>query len=520
MGNQSGREGWLRPLMVWGATFAFYRSLANGGVLYVGHDHWCSGHLMLLAESYVNNGFSTPLMLPTEDPFGPIDTWAPYSGWPPLFALSLAVFLKAFGTGLGIARTFACLWSGASAALTYVILRRTIRNPFFVSLGMLLFLSHSVVVRYSAFVCNDVAALTCCLAFTLAYPASVEARPVWPIVLVCVLASLSGLLSWQCYVAPLGSAVALCVVRPGLVRGRWVRAFVPVVVVAITGVVLLLAFALVDRQNEPNGWQEYTNPVVWKGNMLMTRLLIRTGYGEPARAIRVAAYHLMSMTRQFYVPVVLALVSWGLFHRRGSMPAEMSPDHDGRGEYLVLALWLLPFGWLALMPNMHAHDFQLIFSAPALCVCLSAILKASWPRFESLRGGRIYAMMVAAIIGAIAVIQVANQSRTFRGAEDFDRLARAIRSASTAETVVVFGADKNEMSVIVDDRGLWWQIRRPAISLKRIARVRDRDHLLVISSRQANDWNFKYELVSRIEYNDPFAPILILRPRPQSPSIR
>ncbi len=73
----------------------------RGGTGANGQDYFCSGHLMLLASSYLHAGFAIPLMMPTEDPYGPVGTWAPYCGWPPLFTLSLAAFLKVFGSSEG-----------------------------------------------------------------------------------------------------------------------------------------------------------------------------------------------------------------------------------------------------------------------------------------------------------------------------------------------------------------------------------------------------------------------------------
>jgi 4-amino-4-deoxy-L-arabinose transferase-like glycosyltransferase len=479
-------------MLAWAFALGFFLLINRDPELRKGVDYWCSGHLMILAASYINADFATPLMMPVEDRYGPVGNWAPYFGWPPLFALSLAAFLKAFGTSLAVARFYACLWSSASAALVYLIGRRMSGSVYFAWLGFLGYLSANCIVCYSGFICNDTAALTCCLAMIATFPTAVAGRSWWPIILFCLGTAFSGLMSWQCFVAPVACGLALGVTRPRLFRRRWVRTVAPAVTAMVVGVALVSTLSWVGNQYEPNYWTNTFRSSHIYSRSLFGKFIQYTGYHDLYQVMLDATGHLVTSFGQlgpFLTIVVLGgLMTVGLSGRHqlkrdpgswGSLPRAV--------RYYFLALWLLPLGWLLFMPGMHQdfHNFQAIFAAPAICLSGVLLLRAMWPIS---RRGAVQTWYQGAMV-VVFVGLVATTAARYRWFEEppqhFREFAAAVRSLTKPDTLVVMG---------VDNRGVWWECERPIISTARIHRAQERDHVLVLP-QNASGWEDRYEIL-------------------------
>jgi 4-amino-4-deoxy-L-arabinose transferase-like glycosyltransferase len=477
-------------VLAWAVALGLFLLVNRNPGLREGFDYFCSGHLMLLASSYLHADFATPLMMPTEDPYGPVDTWAPYFGWPPLFALSLAAFLKAFGSSLAAARFYACLWSSASAALVFAIGRRMTGSLYFAWLGFLAYLSSNYVVKFCGFVCNDTAALTCCLAMIATFPGTVTGRNRWKIVIYCLGTALAGLMSWQCFVAPVACGLALAVTRPRLFKRRWGRVVAPTLTAMVVGAGLLTTLSWVGSHYEPNYWMNRDRDVSMSSRSLLGKFLHYTGYHDPGWVLLEAKHHFV---RSFDQPALLmAIVILSGFGAVGLVGVAQSREGTGswnshaRGiRYCFLVLWLLPIAWLLFMPGMHFHEFQAIFTAPGLCLSGILVLRATWPVLPHAAARAWYERAIVALfVGFVAMNAV-----RYRWFEEpprcFRDLVAAVRSLTKPETLVVMG---------IDQRGVWWECERPIISTARIHRAQERDHILVLP-QNASGWEDRYEVL-------------------------
>jgi hypothetical protein len=467
-------------------AFAFFCAIGGQAHLFDWVDSYCTGHQMLLAQSYLHAGFATPLGLPTEDPFGPVGKEAPYTGQPPLFAMTLAGLLAVIGVDLAAARVFTCLISACSAVLVMWLAWRVTRQRWAALLSMVIFSGHFAITQFCSFVCNDTPGLTWSLLLISLYPWMISHTSRRALVLYCLLAALGGLISWHCYIVPVACALALAVTDRHLFRARWHRALGPVMVAFLVGLALIGASNYVTQHYDSNRFG-------CQGTAVMSdKFFSRTGLNNPGEAFKVVYRHIDSTVEASAFPlmgVFLVLAANYLLERRqsGCRPrAERRAAGAGSAEALYLhALWMFPAIWLLVMPQMHEHEYQMLFFAPFFAVFAALLIQRSLP---PIRSRYLRAVYPAAILLGFVAIAAGSGRQAYRYRSDlaiYRQLEADIRALTSDQTVVVL-ADPN--------RGTWWRIQRPVIGLPRLRRAQGRDHVLVVPP-ETKDWENDYTIL-------------------------
>jgi hypothetical protein len=492
------RRRWF--LLAGGMAFVFFWLHGGHGHLFQGHDHFCSGHLMLLAQSYRHAHFATPLGVPVEDPFGPVGAWVPYTGWPPLFALGLAAFQECAGDSLAAARVAACAFSAVAAALVFWLSWRVTRDRLAALVGLLLFVGHFAIIQYCSFVCNETAALPWSLLLIGLFPALVVSGSPRGLTAYAVLAAVGGLLSWHCYVAPLACVVALFLTDRSQFQARWRQVLTPVAVLAVTGLALVLVFRQADSVKDV-------------GRKVGFRFLERTGLLDPVLAIRYATTHVVDLAKQSTLPAACVLlivaIHYALRRRAAASPvaAPVPADPAREAEFFTLALGLFPALWLVLMPNMHEHDFQKIFTVPFLAVLGALLVQRTRPVLAGLGAKRVHAMALGAVFLALVGVEAVWVWPLRADCPVFAQLEKDVQALTNPETVMVME---------LGDRGAWWRMQRPVLDFEMAARVAGRRHVRLVRSDTVG-WEESYTMLqARTGFGEPLDGYLILAPRDQS----
>src|SRR5262249_4993929 len=156
-----------------------------------------------------------------------------------------------------------------------------------------------------------------------------------------------------------------------------------------------------------------------------------------------------------------------------SAPEPVPAEQAREAEFFTLALGLFPALWLVLMPNMHEHDFQKIFSVPFLAVLGALLVQRTRPVLAGLGAKRFHAVAVCAVFlalaGAVAVWVWPRRADCLV----FAQMEKDVQALTDPETVVVmqFG-----------DRGAWWRVQRPVLDWDMAARVADCPHVRLVRS--------------------------------------
>jgi hypothetical protein len=488
------RRRWF--LLAGGMAFVFFWLHGGQGHLFQGHDHFCSGHLMLLAAGYRHAHFATPLGVPVEDPFGPIGAWVPYTGWPPLFALSLAAFQVWAGDSLAAARVAACVLSAVAAALVFWLSWRVTRDRLAAVVGLLLFIGHFAIIQYCSFICNDTAALPWSLLLIGLFPTLVVSGSPRGLALYAVLAVVGALLSWHCYVAPLACVIALFLADRPRFLARWRAVLTPVAVLAATGLALVLVFHQADRVKDV-------------GRKVGFRFLERTGLLDPVQAIRYATTHVVDLAKLSALPVACVLLVVGVHYalrRRAGTSSVVDPLPSEQGheaEFFALALGLFPTLWLVLMPDMHQHDFQKIFTVPFLAVLGALVVKRTRPFFAGWWAQRVHAVAVCAAFLVLAGVEAVWVWPLRADCPLYAQMEKDVQALTNADTVVVMQ---------IGDRGAWWRVQRPVLDVALAPRVAGRRHVRLVPLDVVG-WEESYTLLqARTGFGEPLDGYLILAP--------
>jgi len=469
-------------------------------------DHWCSGHLMMLAAGYVHADFRTPFCMPVENPFGPIDgVWFLYTGWPPLFALLLALYLKLTGPSLLLARILAAVLTTASALFVGKLSWAVSRHWLPALISVLIFATNAIILRFCTFVCNDTAALTCSLLMIYLYPRCVAQGGRRALGGYCLLVVLGCLLSWQCYLVPPACLAVMCCIDWTGCRASWRRHCLPVGVAVVTGLVLVGTMRLAEasvHQREIAGRAA-------AGSHISHMFLVRLGLGDPRATMNIVSgfFWNLYVSTHYVVMMVAAAAVIALLARRQRRGTGRLPmfDEDSQGRWFyMLALLAFPVFWCAFMPNMHMHDFQMIFWIPFLAVFSSQFV--AWmarncgrPSMKPVLGGLF--LSAVAIHGAFNVHQVwqREDSPIFRDLE------ADVKSCTDPETLVV---------IEFEDRGARWRLQRPCVGMARRALATSRPHVLVTRLKAMGDLTNDYEpLIVRQGYSGHESGYMIWKPR-------
>src|SRR5262249_13803569 len=261
-----------------------------------------------------------------------------------------------------------------------------------------LFVGHFAIIQYCSFICNDTAALPWSLLLIGLFPGLVVSGSPRGLALYSVLVVVGGLLSWHCYVAPLACAAALFLADRPRFRTRWRQVLTPVAVLAATGLGLVLVFRQADSLKDV-------------GRKVGFRFLERTGLLDPVLAIRYASTHVVDLAKESALPVACVLLVVGVHYalrRRtaaASAPEPVPAEQAREAEFFTLALGLFPALWLVLMPNMHEHDFQKIFSVPFLAVLGALLVQRTRPVIAGLWAKRVHALALGAVFLALVGVE-------------------------------------------------------------------------------------------------------------------
>ncbi len=323
--SPSGGRSLRRPLALFigcsAAAFLFFLLIGGQGALFDGHDHWVSGHGMLLSDGYIHAGFRTPLLFPVEDPHGPVGTWAPYTGWPPLFFVLLSLWRLAVGMSLASARALSCLLMAFSAGLVALIGWRCARSLLASLLAAVAFSLARIVMHYCSFVFSDVAGLTWCLLLIWLYPAFMSRRSLSSAVAYCMALAAGCLLSWHCFLVPVAcTALHIDLFREDA-RKKLLRYAVPVVVALAVGVILLVAMRYLETRYEPNEWESFGGR-----SSVLDKLLVRTGWQHPRACLSYLTDTVYTVASENYFVVFSLFVVLGLSCAGRGLP----PGHGAR----------------------------------------------------------------------------------------------------------------------------------------------------------------------------------------------
>ena len=459
-------------LFVSAAAFTLFWWIGGQGFLIEGFDHGTTGHAMLLSESYLHAGFRTPLWLPVEDARGPVGSWAPYVGWPPLFFIALAVFRSLFGESLATSRLLFCLLNALSAGLVALLAWRTASDRFARIFAVVIFCFHPAMLRYCGAGFSTTAGLVWSLWLIALYPWSMAEAARWRPLAYATLAALGAFISWECVLAPVACALAYVSCQPHWKREHR-KLLTPILSAGITAAFLIVALQYVDAHYEPNGW--YQHP---EGHSIAEKFFYRSGWAVPQLIVPAISRFLANLILGSAAAIVsLFLLLWCRTGRSegGATPQGTSAGNDHgqlRGaRFYVRAVCLWPLLWFCLVPVWAEHAFGVIFWLPFLALGCASILSravsiqdSSVQRLQFGRGLALLCLLVSFGVG-IQGISPRQDSRLFASLE------RDIHALCDEKTVIVTS---------FNDRGAWWRLRRSVISLERLARAQDRSHLIVL----------------------------------------
>jgi hypothetical protein len=366
--------------------------------------------------------------------------------------------------------------------------------------GLLLFVGHFAIIQYCSFVCNETAALPWSLLLIGLFPALVVSGSPRGLTAYAVLAAVGGLLSWHCYVAPLACVVALFLTDRSQFQARWRQVLTPVAVLAVTGLALVLVFRQADSVKDV-------------GRKVGFRFLERTGLLDPVLAIRYATTHVVDLAKQSTLPAACVLlivaIHYALRRRAAASPvaAPVPADPAREAEFFTLALGLFPALWLVLMPNMHEHDFQKIFTVPFLAVLGALLVQRTRPVLAGLGAKRVHAMALGAVFLALVGVEAVWVWPLRADCPVFAQLEKDVQALTNPETVMVME---------LGDRGAWWRMQRPVLDFEMAARVAGRRHVRLVRSDTVG-WEESYTMLqARTGFGEPLDGYLILAPRDQS----
>ena len=491
-------------------VFAFFLVVGGSNHLFRGHDHWLSGQAMMLAKGYESNDFHTPDFMMMENPTGAEVNWAPYTGWPPLFFAVLAVLIRIFGESLLQARILAAFSMACTAALCAHIALQITKKWEAVWLTFLIFCANRIITSYCTLVFCDVPAVTLCLLLLALFPAYLRTRTLLGILGYLVLVLVGTLLSWQCYMVPPVCAVLTWFHLRRGGRMPWTRACVPLGVCAMVGLLLLVVGGHVESNHVPNCWFPP------EANHLFGKFMQRSILGEPTRAF----WHIGCFVYLVGVfsSTVLLLVSAGHALRR-SLPSSVT-DMRGQEEcdrrlgepmarFYFNGLWLFPLLWLLFMPEMHQHDFQVIFWVPFITVALVASIIRLVAGLPSARARSLWYVFTAVSLVWIVLWHVPKKVTEDSG--KFSSMEKEVRNLTASDAIVV---------TTVNDRGVWWRIRRPVIGWNRIDEVRMRNHVLLVDFdvKKDSSWKHRYEILLTVTSSQsPYNGYTLLRSKGHPP---
>jgi hypothetical protein len=445
------------------AAFFLFWLIGGQDFLFHGHDHWVSGQVLLHAQAYLHAHFATPLGVPVEDPYGPVGNWFTFCSWPPGWPLSLAAYQEVAGTSIAAARLLACLLSAGSAVLVVWMSWRSTRDGLAAVVSWLIFVGHPAVAKYCSLICYDSPGLMWSLLLIASFPALVLGTSRRGLALYCMLAAVGGFLEWECYLAPVACALALSIGDRAQLARCWRRALAPLLVLGMVGVSIILTFQSAESLTHQNG-------------RIGGRFFERTGLADPVGALRYAATHVVVLVSASVGLAVAVLLALGL--RRAlrqpttdGPPMQTPPRPFVEAEFFQLALGLFPLLWLLAMPDVHSHDFMMLYSVPFLAVFCARLVVQGRHLLEPSWRGRLYAGGVVLGFALLAAV-VAVQTYVSREDEEIFRRLEADIHELTDENTVVRMAFHN--------RGAWWRLHRPVIEAERDEAAVGREHVLVV----------------------------------------
>ena len=418
--------------------------------LFKRHDEWCTGHVLLLARSYLHAHFMTPYFAPMENPFGPVaGHWFAYTGWPPGNNLVVAALMGVFGPSIFVARLYACLLTSVSAVLVSVLAWRVSKSYYAALLAALLFAGDHFVMQYSCFVCHETFALTWALLMILLFPRVMASRGWAAILGYSLLVGLGGWFAWQCFFVPLACCGALLLADRRRFWQRPAAALLPIVAAVLFGAVLTAVLARAEAAHQPNSWTE-------KSETLAKKLALRTGYSNRAEALGFAMQHVerVMTTRSFLVLFAFLLLAQ-TFPSQAAGATKPSGDDAERWQraFYLHALWLFPVLWLVAMPQMHRHEFQTIFVVPIIAVGVSHLLAVSFAGCPK----NAARWLKLASLGAAVLLLLLVTALCKRPDDPYSKsLAAEVQKFASPDTPVVLG---------IENRGLWWRVERPVVGL-------------------------------------------------------
>jgi hypothetical protein len=275
-------------------------------------------------------------------------------------------------------------------------------------------------------------------------------------------------------------------------------------VLLATGAVLVLVFRQADSVNDV-------------GRKVSYRFLERTGLLDPVLALRYAATHVVDLAKQSLLPGACVLLVVGVHfvvRRRTpppSLPEPVRAELPREAEFFTLALGLFPVLWLVLMPNMHEHHFQKIFSVPCLAVLGALLVQRTRPLFASLWARRLHAGAVGTLFLALTAAVALWVWPLRTDCPVFMQLEQDVRALTDEETVVV---------THLGDRGAWWRLQRPVLDGAFAGRVGDRRQVCLVPSDVVG-WEESYVVLqARTGFGEPLDGYVILAPRDRSAQAR
>ena len=456
-------------LFVAAASFALFWWVGGQGFLIEGFDHGTTGHAMLLSEGYLHAGFRTPLWLPVEDARGPLGTWAPYTGWPPLFFIALAVFRRLLGTSLATARIFFCLINALSAGLVALLAWKTTSDRFARVFAVVVFCFHPVTLNYCGLGFSSTAGLAWSLGLVLLHPWAIEQGSGWRPLPYAILTAIGSLISWECVLVPVACALASVSCQPDGKREprKWLT---PIMSAGITAALLIAALQYVGARYEPNGW--YQSP---EGHSIAWKFLDRTGWAMPHLIIPAVSQFVMDVivTSSGAIFALFALL-WCRTVWFAREAAHGTSERDGQAplsgaRFYLRAVCLWPLLWFCLVPLWGEHTFGVLLWLPCLAVGCAAVLSGT-ARAQGSSGRRLQfgcGLVALCLLVVFGVWRVAAR----KDSRLFTSLERDIDALCDERTVIVTS---------FNDRGAWWRLQRSVISLDRLSRIRDRPHVIVL----------------------------------------